>query len=462
MTEQPAIELNPEVEIFQGDILAVRGRGWLSDGIAKAEYGSDEPLYGVTHVGLFIAPGNDTSIAVDIEALRRVKTNILRVSTYEVAHAYVLHDLSLTDLQRSVILQEACTFSAADYGYIDLGAQWMDATFKTSWWTNRLTGYLARRPICLPGDTRVMAIGIKAISRRPYKGDVVEISIPSGDNLTLTPEHPVLTPHGWVLADALEEGQEVFFGGEAPLPMLATDPEDRHMPTRIEDIFNSANESSRRTSSGGAENFDSDVLVGQSDVDIKRPARLLINNLRSRNADNRSAYSALAQGGASIPLDGLGATTQFDERLLFSDQRAMRVRGDGASVFLSRIGVSEFARSLKVSEREAMTPQIRLDVPGVHPIFASERYRALAARILPVKLSRVRRKFFSGQVYNLHTADELYHAGGFVVHNCSYVVSAAYAAIRLDFGVENSGCKPSDIMAFALEHPEIYRATQIK
>jgi len=142
------IETNSIVPICQGDILAIRGRGWLADGIVKAEYGKNPGLYSVSHVGLFLAQGDEHEIPVVIEALRKVTTNLLVESTRDAEHAYVLHDKSLADWQRSSILEIACQFSTADYGYIDLGAQYLDATFKTSWWTNRLTGYLAHRPIC--------------------------------------------------------------------------------------------------------------------------------------------------------------------------------------------------------------------------------------------------------------------------------------------------------------------------
>ncbi len=144
------INFDPQVEIFQGDILAVRGRGWLSDGIAKAEYGDHEPSFGVTHVGLFIAPGNDISTAIVIEALNRVTTNVLRESIDRVRRAYVLHDVSLTDLERSSMLEIACSFSTNDYGYVDIGAQYLNATFGTHWYTDNkfMAWYLDHKQIC--------------------------------------------------------------------------------------------------------------------------------------------------------------------------------------------------------------------------------------------------------------------------------------------------------------------------
>jgi len=171
------ITVDPEVEIFQGDILAVRGRGWLSDGIAKAEYSKSEPAHGVTHVGLFLAPGNDTSDAVVIEALNRVKTNVLRTSTYSVAHAYVLHDLSLTDLQRSSLLEMACTFSAKDYGWSDLIAQWLSARTGSFWWLDHWPWSQVICSYVVAADYASLRLDFEVLTGRCKPSDIMAFAI---------------------------------------------------------------------------------------------------------------------------------------------------------------------------------------------------------------------------------------------------------------------------------------------
>ena len=131
--------------IYPGDILCVRGVGWLSDGIAKAEYAGFEPAKSATHVGIFIT-GSPAPIVV--EALARVKTNPLLVSIASAYKAYAMHDISITDEQRQAIVNEALRFSANSYGWFDLFAQLADASFSTTWFTNRMAGMLKRWPIC--------------------------------------------------------------------------------------------------------------------------------------------------------------------------------------------------------------------------------------------------------------------------------------------------------------------------
>ena len=133
-----------EVIITPGDVVGVRGVGWLSDGIVKAEYGSNPPANAISHVGIVIGANPPTVI----EALNEVKTNPLSVTIADAAKAFIIHDKVLTDEQRAAIVAKACTFSADDYGYADLLAQLLDAQFGTFWFTDRMSWLLKHWPIC--------------------------------------------------------------------------------------------------------------------------------------------------------------------------------------------------------------------------------------------------------------------------------------------------------------------------
>jgi len=122
-----------------GDILAVRGRGWLSEHILAATNGD------VSHVGMLV--GAEPPIV--IEALARVATRPLEVSIAGAAKAYILHDTSLTPEQRITLVNEATGQTAKDYGYVDLALQLGDALTHTRWFTTNLThGWLDHFPIC--------------------------------------------------------------------------------------------------------------------------------------------------------------------------------------------------------------------------------------------------------------------------------------------------------------------------
>jgi hypothetical protein len=93
---------------------------------------------------------------------------------------------------------------------------------------------------CLHPDSVVDASNIKALTRRYYKGIMIRIELPSGDKLTVTPNHPVLTVDGWAFAKAINKGDSVLgcFGGDRSIKGLNV----KYVKTTIEQEFNSFSE----------------------------------------------------------------------------------------------------------------------------------------------------------------------------------------------------------------------------
>ncbi len=94
-------------------------------------------------------------------------------------------------------------------------------------------------PQCLTGDTLISPGGrITAASKRRYDGDLIVIKTANENFLTCTPNHPVLTRHGWVAAGLLKVGNNIIGGSERERESLVG-MHDNEMPARIEDIANS-------------------------------------------------------------------------------------------------------------------------------------------------------------------------------------------------------------------------------
>lgn len=58
---------------------------------------------------------------------------------------------------------------------------------------------------CVVAETEVAGIGLLAGMGREYKGTLVNIRTRGGRNLTVTPNHPILTTRGWVIAGEIKE-----------------------------------------------------------------------------------------------------------------------------------------------------------------------------------------------------------------------------------------------------------------
>jgi hypothetical protein len=81
-----------------------------------------------------------------IEALARVRTNLLSVTIANAQKAWVIAPLGLTDTQRDNIVSHALPYSADTYNYLDIGLQGLNALCRTTWFTDHLT--MTRKPIC--------------------------------------------------------------------------------------------------------------------------------------------------------------------------------------------------------------------------------------------------------------------------------------------------------------------------
>lgn len=105
---------------------------------------------------------------------------------------------------------------------------------------NTLTNtWLNIHPNCLvPGGT-VLAEGVMAHSCREYDGPVITLVTSKGNRITVTPNHPILTPEGFVPAGMLQEGQEIIEATGEYCLFLGKAPNDINIPTPVEEIGHS-------------------------------------------------------------------------------------------------------------------------------------------------------------------------------------------------------------------------------
>lgn len=64
--------------------------------------------------------------------------------------------------------------------------------------------------VCVHPDTVVSALGVTHLARRHYEGPLYAVRTTSGAAVSLTPQHRVLTGRGWIEAQFLHEGDDLF------------------------------------------------------------------------------------------------------------------------------------------------------------------------------------------------------------------------------------------------------------
>ena len=91
---------------------------------------------------------------------------------------------------------------------------------------------------CVVGDTKVSAFDLLGAERRHYQGPLVHIVTASGNDLTITPNHPVLTTNGWVAAGEVSDGDYLICAGFDHRGVGCA-PDEHHVHPKIEDVFSS-------------------------------------------------------------------------------------------------------------------------------------------------------------------------------------------------------------------------------
>lgn len=96
--------------------------------------------------------------------------------------------------------------------------------------------WLNIHPNCLVGGGFVLAEGVMAHSCREYNGPVIRLVTASGNEISVTPNHPILTLRGFVPAGSLHERDKVVEATGKYAVLLRKTPNDVYVPTRVEEI----------------------------------------------------------------------------------------------------------------------------------------------------------------------------------------------------------------------------------
>lgn len=340
-------------------------------------------------------------------------------------------------------------------------------------------------PNCFPGFVPVSApSGVRAADSRWYEGELVIIHTAAGNELSVTPNHPVLTPEGWVAAGDLVVGHHVIRHGANVERVDVVRPDDEQVEAPIGDVYDALRHARGVTAvsvPSSAEQFHGDG--SDADVEVVLVDRLLPDG-RESGVSEQSSDRALLVGGVRFELlPGLGALDEFGVGPLDTSHGLVSVGRQGgalcarhASETLGHGGaeVSTDAAAQEPSTDGALLhSEVLADLTLRHPgLPESDRFgdalsgigalatlrgsglgrgaddasvpnelpdpgfadanggRDLAARfagdVAPDQVVMVERRDFAGHVYNLQTGDGWYVASSVVVHNCKHPLTAFF------------------------------------
>ena len=322
-----------------------------------------------------------------------------------------------------------------------------------------------RHPRCFPEGVAVSGPAALAATRRWYEGELVVLSTASGQELSLTGNHPVLTRCGWMPANRLQEGDEVLRSArpQGATPLVV--PDHHQVPALIEDVWRAFSVSGLERMPTAAEDFHGDGGHGEVDVvwadRALRHAMQAVLSEQSREcgfafgfggADGffgeRAAklldvgqppHAGGAVGGSGLPLTLLGchlggAVDAGRAGPASRYPRFAQASSDDSSRYAVFGGESVLAGAIEIGGGDGLDGENlgspRWDAPGgAFSVETAEGYAARGRDLLDrlasqVELDRVvelRRVQWSGHVYSLTSSEGWHTANSLIVSNCDCV-----------------------------------------
>jgi len=284
----------------------------------------------------------------------------------------------------------------------------------------------ALHPNCVLPDVRVEASNVVSGSRAFYNGQAIELTTEDGNRLTITPNHMILTPSGFMRAKYLHEGDYVITSLDGQRISSSINPDNNSCPAPIEDIWNSLmmkQDVFRATMPVSSEDFYGDAGCFDGDVDIIYPNSFLLNNVSDAIVFKHGNENILNCRNAK-PLN----LTSFSPRFSFSNRMNTP---SSCYVGSSSQFPSLFNGQTRHPNNVSLAPRSRFDTSfqkastdnsPVYTELSSQFQFRFASLIAPKQILQVRKFNFSGHVYDLQSLDQLYIANGIVVKNCRCVI----------------------------------------
>lgn len=326
---------------------------------------------------------------------------------------------------------------------------------------------------CVSGDTLISSVSdVSAIFRRRYEGEVYVITMSSGNKLTITPNHPILTDRGFIPVKLLNIGDNVACdNGLKTIDILSKDKDN--VNTTAEQLFSTFWKSSQVISSSmkmSTEDLNSDIIDEKIDVVrtnwnlgkegdaiifkkrsknifIFRNVRFLIKelshsifafflirkNFTSRSIVRRlSPSSSLFRSGKFHPFNLLfflialmnSISLKKSNHFTSGSTETLCNTSNSNSVIVKlhnfvhrKINPMIDSGSVNTGFGDSGMNGIDTDIQLTRYLFSCH-----SSQIKFDSIVAIEKMNFSGHVYNLETKDNYYLANGVVTHNCRCIV----------------------------------------
>ncbi len=270
---------------------------------------------------------------------------------------------------------------------------------------------------CLIGDTVIAAKGITKHYKRWFEGKICIIRI-SGQNITITPNHPILTEFGWIPARNIKVGDSIY--QRIGWNKFMDNPDDNYVVSRIDQIPSTLNISGNMSllrMPVTRKDFHGDGIVNTK-VDIIKTDSFFSNNIIGqfvkflKNKFLRIAH-LWRKFFSMLSSQNFFLNNKFTARSsLMSLPRPFHSNFGSSPLSLENVSFAYGSnKQTQAFETISYSRRTTSDAP-------SQIRRRFSSKISLVKVDNVVMRKFSGHVYNLETESGYYFANSIITHNC--------------------------------------------
>lgn len=277
-------------------------------------------------------------------------------------------------------------------------------------------------PNCFPGGVQVSApTGVSASDSRWYEGELVVIRTASGQELPVTPNHPVLTPEGWVAAGALKVGDSVLrHGARSQRVHDGVGPHDQQVPASIGEVHRALLEASPVPAvrvPASPEQFHGDGF--DSEVEVVFADRLLTGGKLPQLGDGFHDVPLVVGGPTLSPLLSGGPPLQIGLGAFHAPDGVVGSRSVGGSD-LGRGCGHPAPHGLAGSDLSPASDEPVTDGGLTDAVDGRKLALSLAGQVTTDDVVDIGRREFAGHVFNLQTGGGWYVAESILVSNCRH------------------------------------------
>lgn len=338
---------------------------------------------------------------------------------------------------------------------------------------------------CFVPETQISG-SITGAIRRWYDGKVCEITTSSGRKITVTPNHPILTGNGWIIADKIDVGTNLLaYGGNVEADSCEV-VQHKQAPTSAENLFETIRDQAFAVGDSSTLDFNSEANIREAEIDIYTRNSKLVNRIKAsctQRVEDREFVPAgdtrasplnavSAPNGNIIALNAIASKYERNSAFGAANSASDSPNGkpfvvikpqDGAfEVVIPRSSSSPSRATLPSDCSRILFDNLPLNTFRLglatqdNALFSELATNGIAAdaglftylvntypiNVFSDPVVNVRKIDFSGHVYDFQSSETLIKADGLIVHNCRCGVIQLTADEVKEYGLKIGGDIP--------------------